>query len=344
MTAHKSAPQLFAPAARVYRGDGIEAVHAAAIAVVDGDSRLTHCLGDARQAFFSRSTIKPLQALPLVEQGGLERFGFGEEELALCTASHSGSPRHRAIVLGMLQKLGLDATALQCGTAVPLGLTLLGKHAQHGEDSDPLLHNCSGKHSGFLALAKLLQQPLDTYLEPTGPVQRVVRQAVADACEVDAASLVVATDGCSAPNYSLPLANLAVGFKNLAVADAATPRGAASVRVRNAMLAHPVLVSGEGRFDYELASAFPGRVVVKSGAEALLLLAFTEPALGVAIKVLDGSSRALEPIVVETLKQLGLIDDMSRFPSLQRYEAPSILNARRLKTGEVRAELELEQL
>jgi L-asparaginase II len=343
MTSHKSAPQIFAPAARVYRGDGVEAVHAAAIAVVDADSQLTHFLGDPRQAFFSRSSIKPLQALPLVEAGGLEHFGFDARELALCAASHSGTGQHRAIVLGMLHKLGLDAAALQCGNAVPLGLTLAGGGSGPGAQVDSLSHNCSGKHSGFLALAKLLHQPLDTYLEPTGAVQRTVRQAVADACEVDVGSLVVGTDGCSAPNYSLPLLNLAVGFKNLALANGATPTGAARQRVREAMLAHPVLVSGERRLDYDLATAFPGRALVKGGAEALMLLAFAEPALGIAIKVLDGGSRALEPILVETLKQLGLIDDMARFPSLQRYERPSIANARQLKTGEVRAELTLER-
>jgi L-asparaginase II len=343
MTSHKSAPQIFAPAARVYRGDGVEAVHAAAIAVVDADSRLTHFLGDPWQAFFSRSSIKPLQALPLVEAGGLEHFGFGVRELALCAASHSGTEGHRAIVLGMLHKLGLDAAALQCGSAVPLGLALTGVGSGQSALVDSLSHNCSGKHSGFLALAKLLQQPLDTYLEPSGAVQRAVRQAVADACEVEVGSLVVGMDGCSAPNYALPLVNLAVGFKNLALAKGATPTAAARKQVRDAMLAHPVLVSGEGRLDYDLSTAFAGRAVVKGGAEALLLLAFTEPALGIAIKVLDGGSRALEPILVETLKQLGLIDDLARFPSLQRYERPSIANARQLKTGEVRAELVLER-
>ena len=336
MAADKHASEPLLPAAFVHRGQGIEAIHTAAIAVVDGASRLTHALGDPEQVFFSRSSIKPLQVLPLVEAGGLERFGFGPEELALCTASHNGSDQHRAIVSGMLHKLGLTETALQCGTGLPLQLKLFGKYPLHGEDQDPLRHNCSGKHSGFLALAQLLGQPLESYLEPAGEAQTRVRTAVAAACEVDAASLLLGTDGCSAPNFALPLRNLAVGFKNLASADEA-----AQARVRAAMLAHPLLVSGEGRLDYDLSLAFPGRVVVKGGAEALLLLAFREPALGIAIKVIDGAARALGPILVETLKQLGLIDDISQFPTLARYEAPSITNARKLKTGEVRAEFRL---
>lgn len=336
MAAHKHGTEQLVPAAFVHRGQGIEAIHTAAIAVVDASSRLTHALGDPEQVFFSRSSIKPLQALPLVEAGGLERFGFGPEELALCTASHNGSDQHRAVVLGMLQKLDLTEAALQCGTGLPLQLKLFGKYPLHGEDQDPLRHNCSGKHCGFLALAQLLGQPLDTYLDPVGDAQSRVRSAVAAECEVEPASLLLGTDGCSAPNFALPLRNLAVGFKNLAIAD-----DAARSRVCAAMLAHPLLVSGERRLDYDLSLAFPGRVVVKGGAEALLLLAFREPALGVAIKVIDGAARALGPILVEALKQLGLIDDIAKFPTLSRYEAPAITNARRLKTGEVRADFRL---
>jgi L-asparaginase II len=336
MSAHKHAPQALVPAVWVHRGQGIEAVHTAAIAVVDASSRLSHSLGDSAQVFFARSSIKPLQALPLVEAGGLERFGFGPEELALCAASHSGSDRHRAIVLGMLQKLGLDEAALQCGAGYPLQLKLFGKYPLHGEDQDPLRHNCSGKHSGFLALAKLLGQPLESYLEPDGPAQTLVRSAVAAACEVDPASLLLGTDGCSAPNFALPLQSLAIGFKNLAAADEG-----ARAHVRTAMLEHPLLVSGERRLDYDLSQAFPGRVTVKGGAEGLLLLSFSEPALGIAIKVVDGAPRALGPILVETLKQLGLVDDMSRFPTLARYEAPSVSNARKLKTGEIVADFTL---
>jgi len=336
MAGHKLTSEPLVPAAWVHRGQGIEAVHSAAIAVVDGDSRLSHGLGDAGQVFFARSSIKPLQALPLVEAGGLERFGFGSEQLALCAASHNGSDRHRALVQGMLQKLGLTEAALQCGAGLPLQLKLFGKYPEQGEDRDPLRHNCSGKHSGFLALAQLLGQPLDSYLEPNGVAQTLVRRAVAEACEVDAASLLVGIDGCSAPNFAVPLRNLAAGFKNLAISTAAAP-----ARVRAAMLAHPLLVSGERRLDYDLSLAFPGAALVKGGAEALLLVAFAQPALGIAIKVVDGAARALGPILVETLKQLGLIDDMAKFPTLARYEAPSVNNARKLKTGEIRADFRL---
>jgi L-asparaginase II len=333
---------MFVPAAHVLRGEGVDAVHCVAIAVVDGNSRLTHALGDPQQNFFARSSLKPFQVLPLVEAGGLERFGFDSEALALCASSHSGSDRHRAVALRMLERQGLDASALQCGAAWPAQLQLFDQYPLQGEDRDPLRHMCSGKHSGFLALAQLLGQPVATYLDPAAPVQQAVRHAVATACEVDEASLLMGVDGCSAPNYAFPLLKLAAGLKNLALASATTPRGAALARVRDAMLAHPLLVSGERRLDYDLSQAFPRRIVVKSGAEGLLLLAFEEPALGIAIKILDGSPRALGPVAIETMKQLGLIDDLARFPSLQPHERPSIKNARGTTTGEIRVEFRLQ--
>jgi L-asparaginase II len=336
VTLHKLLPDQAVPAVWVHRGAGVEAVHSAVIAVVDAASRVTHALGDVEQVFFARSAIKPLQVLPLVEAGGLERFGFGAEELALCAASHNGADRHRAIAAGMLQKLGLDAAALLCGTAYPLELQSLGQFPLRGEDQDPLRHNCSGKHCGFLALAQLLEQPLASYLEPEGVAQQRVRRAVAEACEVEADSLLLGIDGCSAPNFALPLRALAAGIKNLALAQTG-----ARARVCAAMLEHPILVSGERRLDYDVARAFPGRVIVKGGAEAILLVAFRDPPLGIAIKVVDGASRALGPILVETLRQLGLVADVSQVPTLQAREAPIVLNARKLAVGQLRADFQL---
>jgi L-asparaginase II len=329
-------------AARVRRGAGIEAIHCAAVAVVDDSSRLTHTLGDPSRVFFTRSAIKPLQALPLVTSEASRALALTEEELALSAASHSGTDRHREVVLGILKKCELGPEALKCGAHWPIGDRIAKKYPVHGEDRDPLRHNCSGKHAGFLALSRHLGQPAAAYIEPQGVVQCLVREAVAAACELEPDDLGVAVDGCSAPNFAMPLVQLAVGFKNLAssrVRDAASAR--ALSEVRSAMQAHPVLVSGEGRFDYDLARAFPGNVVCKGGAEAILGIGFREPAIGIVIKVVDGAERALAPIAVKTLEQLGLIDQIASFPELARYQEPPVLNFRGLRTGEITADFSL---
>lgn len=329
-------------AVRIYRGQHVEAVHSASIAVVDGGGRLTHAFGDPALSIVLRSAAKPFQALPLITTGADEAFGFGPRELALSSASHNGSDAHVAGVADMLARIGSGPEALQCGTHLPMELRLKDAFPLHGEHRDPLRHNCSGKHAGFLAVARQLGAPLARYLEPEAPGQALVRSALADACEIPRSSLTPAVDGCSAPTYALPLLQLAIGFKNLALGTAGDPALArALARIRDAMQAEPLFVSGEGRFDYDLARSFPGNVVNKGGAEAILGIAFRDPALGIAIKVHDGGERALAPIAVAVLRQLELVSDMGRAPVLARHAEPLLKNHAGHEVGVVRADFVL---
>src|SRR5262245_27825632 len=332
-----------APAAAVVtRGGGVEAWHAAAVAVVDGSGRVVRALGDPELATFTRSAIKPLQALPLCLTGAADAFGFDAEELALAAASHDGSDLHRAVAERMLEKAGGSVADLQCGAHWPIGMRTAGQHPCAGEDRDPLRHNCSGKHAGFLAVARTLGVAFDRYLDPDSPVQRAVRRAVADACEIDEASLQSATDGCSAPNFAMPLSALARGFKNPATrGPAGPPLDAALARVRAAMQAHPLMVSGEQRFDAQLMRAFGGRIVCKGGAEGLQAIGFSDPPLGIAVKVLDGGERAGPPICLAVLRALGLIAGNTPEPLAARAR-PLLTNHQGLETGAIVASVKLE--
>jgi L-asparaginase II len=322
-------------AAVVTRAHGIDAWHEAAIAVVDDRGHVAHARGDAHLVTFTRSAIKPLQALPLCLTGAREALAIDDEELALAAASHDGGDLQRDVAARLLAKAGAGADRLQCGAHWPIGMRAAGRHPCAGEDRDPLRHNCSGKHAGFLAVARTLSVPPERYLDPDAAVQRAVRRAVADACELDEASLVAATDGCSAPNYDLPLASLARAFKNLATrGPGGAPIDGAFARVRAAMQAYPHLVSGPTRFDYEIARAFGSRVVCKGGAEALLAIGFSDPALGIAIKVLDGGDRALAPIGMAVLAELGLLDDATRAALAHRVR-PTVTNYRGIETGAI---------
>jgi L-asparaginase II len=318
------------PTAIVTRGGGVEAWHRAYVAVVDSRGQVTHALGDPELVTFTRSAIKPLQALPLVSTGACDALGLPDEALALAAGSHSGEDSHRALAERMLAATGASVGDLRCGAHWPIGMRTVGRFPQAGEDKDPLRHNCSGKHAGFLAVARVLGAARADYLDPDGPVQRAVLRAVADACEVDEAGLVTGIDGCSAPNFALPLSALARGFKNLATAAG----GSALARVRGAMQAHPAMVSGEGRFDFQLQRAFGARVVAKGGAEGLQAIGFSEPALGVVVKVLDGADRALAPICMVVLAELGLVGDPPPAELAARVH-PTIKNHRGTETGAV---------
>jgi L-asparaginase II len=331
-------------AARVYRGRAVEAEHAAVVAVVDADGRLTHYLGDPEAVFMTRSSIKPFQALPLIVTGGFDRFGFGERHLAVMCASHNGDDIHRDTVLECLQKIGLGPESLQCGAHRPLGMEIRGEFPLLGEERDPLRSDCSGKHSGFLALAKSLGVPLEKYLDPETDSQQLVRRTVAECCEYDPDAMEIGVDGCTAPNFSMPVKNLAIGFKNLALARAESEATRMALRrVRDAMTAYPELVAGEGRFDYDFMRAFSGQAVCKLGAEAIEGTGFTDPPIGIAVKVLDGNRRALAPICLEVLRQLGLIEKAGDIPLLEPYFSPEVRNARQLVTGRIEVDFRLRK-
>ncbi|HEY3533365.1 MAG TPA: asparaginase, partial [Casimicrobiaceae bacterium] len=195
------------PLAEVVRGSAVESVHYGAVAVVDRDGNVLRHAGDPHALAFTRSSLKPLQALPFVAGGGVERFGFSQAQLALMCASHSGEPRHVEAVADMLKRCGCSADDLQCGTHAP------GFYDARGElppppPYSPLQHNCSGKHAGMLAYCVHHKQPTADYLAFDHPLQRAIRTSVSTFTGVAAERLVVGIDGCSAPNYAVPLAAL----------------------------------------------------------------------------------------------------------------------------------------
>lgn len=319
--------------ALVYRGKSVEAIHYASIVVVDGSGRLTHWLGDPLMMTMTRSSIKPFQLLPTISTGAADRFGFAERHLSIMAGSHSGTDEHIAVVRENLAKASNDPAMLQCGAHWPIEMQNEMIFPHNGEERDPLRHNCSGKHSGFLALARHLGIDVARYLDPETEGQQMVKQAIADACEYSPDKMTMGIDGCSAPNYPLPLVNLALGFMKLSNADGGERVSGSFARIRNAMTSHPLLFSGKDRLDYNLMQSFPGRIVCKGGAESLQAIGLSDPPLGIAIKIHDGGFRALGALCLETLSQLGLVRSLSDYPLLRQYERPEILNAAGLVTG-----------
>jgi L-asparaginase II len=324
---------------RVTRGNGVDAWHRISVAVVDARGRLVACAGDPDLEFMTRSAIKPFQALPLLTSGAARAFELSAAELAIACASHDGTDDHVAVVRGILRKAGVGADALRCGTHWPLGMQAHRQFPLHGEDRDPLRHNCSGKHAGFLLVAQQLGVPQMSYLEPEGPVQQMVKSALADVTGLTPGQLAWGIDGCSAPNFALPLRRLALAFARLCAPNA--PQAAALAELRNAMLEHPRLLSGAGQFDADLMEAFAGRVVCKSGAEGVCALGLLDNAIGIAVKVHDGNSRALAPAVLAVLEQLIALTPAQR-EALAKHYRPRVHNWAGALTGEIHAEIALE--
>jgi L-asparaginase II len=314
----------------VWRGDILESRHRGHAVVCDAQGNVRAAWGDPAAVILPRSSCKMLQALPLLESGaGAALTG---EQLALACASHSGAAMHVTRVAAWLEAIGLGEPDLRCGPQVPEDAP--ERHRLRDEDRRPsqLHNNCSGKHAGFLTLNRRLGGGTE-YVEVDHPVQRAVKAAFEEMCGTPAPGWGI--DGCSAPNFATTVHGLA-----LAMARMADPRGlgpareAAARRLVEAMLAHPLLVSGEGRACAELAAATGGAAAVKTGAEAVFTAILPSRGLGVALKVEDGATRASESAITALLVRLGVAaaDD----PLVAHRLSPPLTSRRGLPAGAIR--------
>lgn len=330
------------PFVEVTRGNDVECIHAGSVAVVNRQGKLLYQAGDPDFYTFSRSTIKPFQALPFLARKGLAHFEFTKPETAMLCASHSGEPMHLAVVQTMLDKTGCDEHHLRCSCHVPMRYTALDKLPPANEQITQLHNNCSGKHAGFLAYCVQHQLPLESYLEPSHLLQQAIRESVAHSAGVGASALKQGIDGCSAPNYAMPLARLAHAYARLAQGEESDRYGNGLSILYEAMTAHPELVSGTGRNDLAFMQTAPGDWVAKIGADGVQTIGIRSAGLGIAIKIGDGSMRALYTAAVSVLHQLGLIDRPEDSP-LAPWARPQLKNFMGLHTGEVRAIFRLEK-
>lgn len=320
-----------APLTVMTRGGAVESVHMGSVAVVDGEGRLLYAAGDPEARTYTRSALKPLQALPFVAAGGPARFGLTQQEIALLCASHSGEPRHVAAAASILAKAGNRAADLQCG-AHPPHHYLAHDQVPPPPPYSPLAHNCSGKHAGMLAHCSACGYAKGDYLDPDHPLQREIRRAVATFTGVAEGALVMGIDGCSAPNYAMPLRSLARAFARLAAPGDDPHFGAAPRTLADAMTAHPIMVAGERRSDLALMDAGRGDWVAKVGAEGVQAIGVRSRGWGIALKVADGAVRGLHPATVAALDQVGLLDDAAR-ATLAQWARPEVKNYRGIVTG-----------
>ncbi len=322
-----------APLIQLTRGGLQENLHLGAIAVVNTRGHLLASAGDPHWLTFTRSTLKALQALPFVQAGGPAHFGFTQAEVALLCASHNGEAMHVQAANAMLAKAGQTYKTLRCGCHVPLGFTFFDKSAPDGAVFTEAHNNCSGKHAGFVAHCVQHGFPLDDYTAPEHPLQAAIRRDVARAAGMEVHDLKMGIDGCSAPNYAMPLSRLAFSYARLASGANDAEFGASFSLLSNAMTAHPDMVSGTGRNDLDFMHAGHGDWVSKVGADGVQVVGSKARGEAFAIKIIDGNKPALFAASVEVMDQRGWLDDAQR-AALKPWRAQSIHNARGLLVGE----------
>ncbi len=315
------------------RSGMIESTHRVSVAVMGADGALYAYSGDPELVTFTRSTAKPFQALPLVQDGAVERFDITSEELALACASHNSEKTQVRIVAAFLDRLGLTEDDLACGPHKALGAIFavppLG--AESLESPSPLSSNCSGKHTGMLA--QVLNRGWHTkgYQKSGHPVQRRILQEMSRWTGMTEGDIGEGVDGCTAVSFALPLSRLALALVRLVKSD-----GEAEGTIVSAMTDHPELVAGENRVGTQLMRAFSGDLVVKVGAEGVYIAAIASRALGLALKVEDGHSKAAMAALVHVLCELEC--DPSPSDVVPHFAAFPVLNTRDEPVGEMRAE------
>jgi L-asparaginase II len=287
------------------RGPLVESTHTGSIAITRPSGELLVSIGDIQRPVFPRSAVKAFQCLPLIESGAADHFGFGDREIALACASHSGTIAHADLAAAMLASAKLTHTALGCGAHEPMQEAAARALAASGARPTALHNNCSGKHAGMCACAVHHGEDPAGYWLPDHPVQQriatVLRALTGEALGAD----VRGTDGCSAPNWAIPTASLARAFAAFITGEGpGRAHRTAAERIAKAAWAAPDMVAGPGRLDTVVMSKLPGRVFMKTGAEGVYCGALPELGLGFAVKIDDGAKRAAEAVTMAILNRL----------------------------------------
>lgn len=323
------------PLVDVVRGHLIESTHRVALCASDARGSLLLSLGDVGKPVYLRSSAKPFIAAAVVASGAVERFGLEQAEIAVMSASHSGEPFHVVAVRAILDKIGLDQTALRCGAHPPYDAQAALNLERAGTAYSAVHNNCSGKHAGILTLTRMLGADRATYLEPGNPAQRAILDFCARIMGDEAATWPLAIDGCSIPVFATSLHHAARAFARMATLEELSDQDAAALQtVRAAMLAYPQYVSGTGEFDTVLIECAEGKLVCKAGAEGVHGDALIGLRAGLAVKIIDGTKRAVAPAVLAALHELGALGERIE-EQLTAFSHPTLHNHAGLAIGEI---------
>jgi L-asparaginase II len=309
----------------VRRGGRVESIHRGSIVLLEGE-RPIYSRGDFARRVFLRSCAKPFQCWGVVESGAAGAFGLSDPEIAVMSGSHLGEPEHVKAVQSILRKSGATSDALRCGVHPPSSPRGLRELYRSRREPTALHNNCSGKHAGMIAEAIHRGAPVATYLSPSHPVQRTNLRTIARLSGEPPGRIALAVDGCSAPTFGLPLVSMARAMARFLAEDGSARR------VREAMMAHPKMV---GRPCAQIMSAAPGKLLGKVGAEGLYLLGVIPRGLAVGLKIDDGSTRPIVPLLAALLRRFRLLGTRE-LGALEKLADPVLRNHAGREVGELR--------
>lgn len=320
----------------VTRSGFVESIHQGYICVVDTEGRIIYRKGDINTKIFFRSAAKPFQVIPFIQSGGAREMGFTLKEIALACASHTGEAMHQETVMGILDRLGLNTDDLHCGIMSPYNEDENKRLIAVNEKPTVLHASCSGKHAAMLAYCIYKGYDISTYEKPDHPVQKEILKTVSNFTDEDEKSIETGTDGCGLPIFLLPIKKIALSYARIVqyAQDPESHYHESCRTVFEAMNEHPEMVAGTNEFDTELMQTVKGRLIAKIGAESVYCVGIKDRKLGMCVKIADGSERAVFPVVMEMLLELGVLSS-SEYEKLRHWHKPELLNHRREHTGDI---------
>lgn len=285
------------PVVFAFRGDHCENVHFASAVICSKTGNIEQMFpeSDSVRAFL-RSSAKPFQAYPLYQNP--KSIGISLEEWAIICASHAATPKQLLLVQQVLDRAGAGIGDLQCGPHPPIDEHAARELLCSGISPTAIHNNCSGKHAGMLLACRLNDWPLETYLQLDHPLQQAIRNVITTYAETT--DVVAALDGCGAPVFCLPMANIAKLFSNLGT------QSEFSTMVQ-AMTTYPDLVGDAQRIDSQLMRITQGNLIAKVGAEGMLGIANRKTGAGLALKIHDGNNAIRDRLGIAILEDVGWI-------------------------------------
>jgi len=317
----------------VWRGNAIENYHSGAVAIVDAHGRVIWSIGEIQRPIFPRSAIKPLQAIALLDEKVEKKYPLTRAELALACASHTGEAIHTQALDRWLEKIKCTEDDLECGESYPQLQKDFLNAVHKGRPPSRRYHCCSGNHAGFLTLCRAYKEPTLNYRLYSHEVQKRWFEIVGDLTDLDPLRLPWGYDGCGIPTVAIPLQRLAKAYAKFAdPCDLSLAYQRSISTIRNAIAENPTMFGGTNELTTTIAKAMPSSLIVKNGAEGVIIASLPEAALGIAIKIDSGNAQAAKVVLGAALEKIAVLSNEQMY-SLNEFFRPNISNTRNENVG-----------
>lgn len=324
-----------------YRGSILENIHYGWISIVDENQKEIYHVGDTNCMTYYRSSAKPLQAIPVIKSGILEKYGFSEHEITILAGSHAGEFIHLQTIESMLNKIGYREEDLIMNPTYPAAESIREEMIRNHQCPRKALHNCSGKHIGIILLQEALGEKRTEYWKMDAPAQKVILETLHELSGYDN-KIEVSIDGCGVPVFAVPLKNIAISYLKLGsphlISDEKT-RDAVK-KITSLMNKYPLMVRGTNY----LCSLMnmDTNIVAKGGAQGIYAFALKKEHLGIAFKIADGSETPWPYVIAQILRQLNY-DKKETIKMLAHLSPGVIFNDNHQRVGFVKTDFRLEK-